>query len=133
MSPTEITQIRQTLEVRRDELLAKTKAEIRDAIGKTRMIRDVSGEGDEGEEPVDVALSQMRSQMLTRIEAALIRIQDGTYGFCIDCEHEIETKRLLALAFAARCKKCEEADETRRRKEAVSGRFPGGMGLFALS
>ncbi|WP_370337811.1 TraR/DksA family transcriptional regulator [Parvularcula marina] len=40
------------------------------------------------------------------IRAALTRIEDGTYGECIDCGEEISPERLEAVPYAALCRKC---------------------------
>ena len=41
--------------------------------------------------------------LLTEVEAALKRIEDGTYGRCVDCGKVIPEKRLEAIPWAARC------------------------------
>jgi RNA polymerase-binding transcription factor DksA len=48
---------------------------------------------------------------LTRIDAALERMDSGAYGICADCGDEIERRRLEALPHALRCQGCEEARE----------------------
>src|SRR5512138_2159155 len=40
---------------------------------------------------------------LTRIDAALARMDQGVYGVCPDCGDEIEARRLRALPHALRC------------------------------
>jgi len=66
---------------------------------------------------IELALLQMKSEMLTQIDAALIRLDEGDYGNCTECGAEISAKRLLALPFALRCKHCEEARELAGRRE----------------
>jgi DnaK suppressor protein len=46
--------------------------------------------------------------LLTEVEAALKRIEDGTYGRCVDCGKFIPEKRLEALPWAARCVEDQE-------------------------
>lgn len=41
------------------------------------------------------------------IEAALIRVAEGTYGLCSDCGEEIGFKRLQAYPTAKRCIGCQ--------------------------
>ena len=43
---------------------------------------------------------------LRRIEAALNRIADGTYGICAKCGEDISTERLDAVPYAALCRNC---------------------------
>jgi len=56
-------------------------------------------------------------ETLHRIEEALERLEEGTFGYCFECGDEIEERRLRALPFAVRCKDCEEARETAERRE----------------
>ena len=51
--------------------------------------------------------------LLTEVERALQRIEEGTYGRCVDCGQPIPEKRLQALPWAARCVKDEERLEQR--------------------
>jgi DnaK suppressor protein len=49
--------------------------------------------------------------------AALRRLDDGSFGACIDCEEDISLKRLAAVPWAARCIPCQE----RADREKVQG------------
>ena len=40
------------------------------------------------------------------IQAALARIKDGTFGFCVSCGEPISKERLEVLPHTPRCKKC---------------------------
>src|SRR5436305_10108462 len=51
--------------------------------------------------------------LLAEVQVALIRIEEGTYGRCIECGQLIPEKRLAALPWAARCIKDEAALEQR--------------------
>jgi DnaK suppressor protein len=44
---------------------------------------------------------------LRLVEQALQRIDAGTYGVCIECEEEIEDKRLEYVPFARYCTDCK--------------------------
>jgi DnaK suppressor protein len=50
-------------------------------------------------------------QVLEQIEAALVRIEDGSYGRCEACGHSIAKARLGAIPFAALCVKCASRQE----------------------
>lgn len=41
-----------------------------------------------------------------QIEAALTRIDNDTYGYCVECDEEIPLKRLEAMPTAAKCISC---------------------------
>ena len=46
---------------------------------------------------------------LKAIEAALVRIEDGTYGTCVRCGEPISEERLEAVPHAALCRSCMTA------------------------
>jgi DnaK suppressor protein len=48
------------------------------------------------------------STLLRQVKAALLRIHDGSFGTCLDCETAISPKRLIAVPWAPRCIKCQE-------------------------
>jgi DnaK suppressor protein len=52
-------------------------------------------------------------QTIPRLEDALRRIRQGTFGECAECAGEIEGKRLDAIPWARYCVKCQEAREQR--------------------
>ena len=52
--------------------------------------------------------------LLGSIEAALARINDGTFGQCLVCEEEIGAKRLEALPWTRYCISCQESSEKKR-------------------
>ncbi len=60
--------------------------------------------------------------LLQQVERALKRIEDGTYGKCIQCDKPIPEKRLEALPWAERDVECEEQIEARNlgREELYS-------------
>ncbi len=51
--------------------------------------------------------------LLTEVENALKRIENGTYGKCVVCGQPIPEKRLEAIPWAARCVKDQERLEQR--------------------
>lgn len=46
---------------------------------------------------------------LQNARAALLRIQEGTFGACEQCDEDIHPKRLVAVPWAAFCIRCQEA------------------------
>jgi len=43
---------------------------------------------------------------LVEIDQALLRVDDGSYGFCVGCTKPIPTERLLAIPYASHCVPC---------------------------
>jgi RNA polymerase-binding protein DksA len=62
---------------------------------------------------VDVNLAEIDRdlQELRLIDAAFLRIADGSYGFCDSCGNPIEFARLRATPFASRCFDCQSSYE----------------------
>ena len=54
-------------------------------------------------------------KLLLNIDQAMGRIEDGTYGLCLECQKPIAATRLKALPYAKTCLKCQEKLESRRR------------------
>lgn len=63
------------------------------------------------ERELEFALDARESAELDQVDAALRRIDEGTYGQCIDCGVEIPAPRLQATPEAARCMACQEKAE----------------------
>lgn len=51
--------------------------------------------------------AQRETKFLSYLEAALKRIEDGTYGYCIDCGKVIEKGRLEAVPHTQHCVNCK--------------------------
>jgi len=72
---------------------------------------------------------------LLRIDEALRRLEEGTYGICQDCDREIPAPRLKALPFATRCREDQERFETAQEEEgrgespAVGARLQQALAL----
>jgi DnaK suppressor protein len=48
------------------------------------------------------------SALLRNVRAALARVDDGSYGTCLECDEEISQKRLMAMPWASLCIACQE-------------------------
>jgi DnaK suppressor protein len=57
-----------------------------------------------------IAIRQRSSefQKLKKVDAALLRIDNGEFGTCLECEKAIAVKRLLAVPWASHCVECQE-------------------------
>ena len=60
---------------------------------------------------MELTLDARESIELDMVDAALRRIEDGSYGLCIDCGAEIPAARLRAAPEASRCIACQEKTE----------------------
>jgi DnaK suppressor protein len=58
-----------------------------------------------------LSILEVRNQMRLQVEAALQRLDEGTYGICEDCLTPINEERLKAMPFARRCINCQRHAE----------------------
>ncbi len=90
-------------------------------IGKLKD-NDLSVDDSETPDPVDLAVrnysknvalavSENESRQLALIDEALLRLDDDEYGLCLNCENEINPKRLAAIPWARYCLNCQELVE----------------------
>jgi len=56
--------------------------------------------------------------LLARVEEALVRIREGSFGECINCGDEVNAKRLEAVPWTRYCIKCQEKIEQGQIQEA---------------
>ena len=134
---TRYTELKQMLEERQRELQAAVQGKMRDVRaegtwgGKLNEVLDTveSAEADI-QEDLEFALVQMKSETLNKVNDALVRLEQGSYGNCFDCGEEIAEKRLRALPFAVRCKDCEETRETAEQRERQLTARRGTSSLF---
>jgi RNA polymerase-binding protein DksA len=62
---------------------------------------------------IDYTLEENSENVLAAIDAALQRIQEGTFGKCVNCGKEIGEERLAALPWATLCIGCRRLEERR--------------------
>lgn len=118
-------ELRWILEKHRSRIIIEMQGTIRDvrAQGMAASTRSEDLDADI-QDDMDLALLQMKSETLQRIDEALARLKDRTYGYCDECNEEIVERRLRALPFALRCRDCEEIREAgaRQREQVVAQR-----------
>jgi len=60
-------------------------------------------------------LRDRERQLLAKIDEAMGRIEDGSFGTCMDCEEPIEIRRLEARPVSTLCIACKEKQEHREK------------------
>jgi DnaK suppressor protein len=66
---------------------------------------------DNFEQEFTLSLMETEEGTLDRIEGAMERIEDGTYGLCENCGVRIPKKRLDAIPYTSMCVKCASQTE----------------------
>jgi len=50
-------------------------------------------------------------QILSLVSEAMERIKNGSYGICVACNEEVQSKRLDAVPWARHCIECQEKQD----------------------
>jgi len=110
MDAKQLRKFKTLLQSRREEL----RRSVRETQDEGRIAQEAYGpdEGDRASRSHEKELlfhrnTQVRA-LLKAIESALARINDGTFGECINCGQEINVKRLEALPWTRYCITCQE-------------------------
>ncbi len=113
MKKTLLKKIEATLENKKLEVLNRNN--IKD--------RDIDTEGDETDEIQAKNIVHVHNQIMTRdrerlqrIERALTKIKNGTFGDCEECGEPIEEKRLEASPELNSCISCASLNELRDKR-----------------
>jgi len=114
MTGADYAEIREVLEHKKHELTARLErihANLRrgyeaDSKERAKQLED--------NEVVDALGNEARDE-LRKITAALLRLDAGEYGICIECGLPIKEGRLKVYPYADECIDCAEFDEYRHR------------------
>jgi DnaK suppressor protein len=129
-------ELKAILEERRREIMSEVQGRMRDvrAEGAGSAVQGVLDAAESSEldiqDEIEFALIQMKAETLNKIDEALRRLEECTYGYCFECGDEISEKRLRALPFAVRCKDCEEAREVKLQRDRLMAQRRGAASLF---
>jgi len=129
-------ELKAILEERRREIMSEVQGRMRGvrAEGANNVVQGVLDAAESSEldiqDEIEFALIQMKAETLNKIDEALRRLEEGTYGNCFECGDEISEKRLRALPFAVRCKDCEEAREVKVQRDKLMAQRRGAASLF---
>ena len=100
-----------------EDLRERVMAEHRRLSESARSVERNPGEdlADQGTEDLlketDLTLASQEQRVLRLIEDAFQRMEEGTYGTCVDCGGPIKAARLEAIPYAKLCVKCKELRE----------------------
>ena len=99
-------------------LFLKSKDEITEFCEKSQNSSDIDLEGDEIDviqanilHTIDSKILEREAQKLVKINCALLKIDNGTFGHCEECDDLIAIKRLEARPEAELCIICAEKAE----------------------
>jgi RNA polymerase-binding protein DksA len=96
-----------------DQMLRSHRKELLQRLNKIEQELDLPADSDaeeraterEGDEVLE-GVGQAGLNEIRRIDTALKRIKDGTYGTCTSCGEGISEDRLKAIPYAVKCRNC---------------------------
>jgi len=103
---------RKVLDAKRRELLSGTSD--REEILIENAAEDFDRLQQQMNREVAIRNLDRESKLLKEVQAAMNRVEEGTYGICLRCEEEIPEKRMKAVPWAAYCVGCQETIERQR-------------------
>ena len=108
-----IAKLHQVLVVRREAL---EKALAGDSTMLKQLEKQTGGDAvdfalDSANEELNSQLAEVEARELEKIDTALEKLDDGTYGMCEGCNKAIPLARLKALPYATNCIECQRASE----------------------
>ncbi|MBI1978308.1 MAG: TraR/DksA C4-type zinc finger protein [Candidatus Omnitrophica bacterium] len=101
--------------IERDNLNRSQRDAAGDLSGYSFHMADMATDNFDREFSLDLASNEQA--VLNRIDEALNKIEEGTYGICENCEKPISFKRLKAVPYAKLCIKCKEEEEKKARPQ----------------
>lgn len=104
-------EIRDILQKMKDDTLSEIQKSLKSGT-ETLTIGEPSGDiydqaSSERDRELGLLLGDREREKLHSIDEALLRIDEGEYGVCEECEEEIPLGRLKAMPFARHCVKCK--------------------------
>lgn len=121
--------LRKMLMDKKREIWNEVKEKLFQQLGKEYRseIDTVLDEGDKAlsdlAEETNLTLVDLRKDTLEKIDHALKKLEENTYGVCEDCGNEISEQRLKALPFAVHCVECKQRREELEQIEKERERF----------
>ncbi len=112
--------IKKKLTKQREDLLSEAE---------NTLTSKISSEKESFPDPTDQAVAELDSnftlrlrgreqKLLKKIDEAIARIEDGTYGVCESCGEQISTKRLEARPVTTLCIECKTRQEEQEKMHA---------------
>ena len=116
MNDTQLAYFRRKLLAWKSELMSDSKETIETLQDNTRAIPDISdGASEETDRALELRTRDRQRKLVSKIDAALRRIEEGEYGYCEETGDPISLRRLDARPIATMSLEAQERHERRER------------------
>lgn len=107
---------RTQLLLKKQEILADAGKTMTEMTDQTTNVPDPNDRATlESGRSFELRIRDRERKLVTKIDEAIARIDEGTYGVCEDCGEEIGLKRLEARPVTTLCIDCKTLQETREK------------------
>jgi DnaK suppressor protein len=112
MEPNRIMFFRDLLQQKIVELLNDQMKTISEMTTDNERVIDTNDQASmEVERNFELRIRDRERRLILKMKAAIQRIDDGTFGICVDCGNEISEKRLTARPVTTQCIDCKTKQE----------------------
>ena len=116
MNPLQLEYFRQKLLRWRAELLAESTETLQHLKEESLLKPDITDRASlETERAIELRTRDRERKLISKIDSALMRIEDGSYGFCEDTDEPIGLRRLEARPIATLSLEAQERHERMER------------------
>ncbi len=118
MKKEQLEKFRSQLLDKRDEILAEAGKTLSDMTDQTTNIPDPNDRATvESGRSFELRIRDRERKLLSKIEEAIGRLDEGEYGVCEGCGEEIGIKRLEARPVTTYCIDCKTLQETKEKSQ----------------
>jgi RNA polymerase-binding transcription factor len=107
MRSIDVKKYKDILEKKKEDLMASAPARTPPTEPGSKSGDWIDQSSQENDVHVRLALKQTDAKLLRAIDEAIHRIEQGTYGTCMECENEIAPARLDAVPWTRVCIDCK--------------------------
>jgi DnaK suppressor protein len=119
MTPEELQYFRELLKERRAELMGEAGRTANGMGGAAEGYPDPTDRGSlESDRNLELRIRDRERKLISKIDEALARIGDGSFGLCEECSEPIAVERLKARPVTTLCIECKAAQEEREQLRA---------------
>ncbi len=118
MNDTELQKLKEQLEGMKKDIYSDVEQTLTEMNAQSGNIPDPNDRASvESDRSFELRLRGRERKLMEKIDEAIARIEDGTYGICDDCGEDIAVKRLEARPVAKFCIDCKTKQEQREKEQ----------------
>lgn len=118
MDEQDLLRFKEQLEVMKAEINTDVEQTLNEMTSHSGNIPDPNDRASiESDRSFELRIRGRERKLMEKVEEALARIEDGTYGICVGCGCDIAVKRLQARPVAKFCIDCKSRQEQREKEQ----------------